>query len=926
MRRDPARALVAAAALVGVVGTVALLPVTATATPAADGGVAPAAATAPLPAAATASATVPTALAAAPNPANFNPGNIISDAIFYDSTSMDAAAIQAFLEQQNPNCRPGNDGTPCLKDYRETTWTREATARCPGTYVGAANERASDIIAKVARACGINPRVLVVTLQKEQSLVTATGAQLYANRYRSAMGYGCPDTAACDSQYYGFFNQVYSAASQFRNYAQNPTRYAHRAGAVNNVRYHPNAACGSSQVLIQNQATASLYNYTPYQPNAAALAATPGAATGPGSECASYGNRNFWYYFTLWFGTTTGTAPLGFVDEVSPGDLAVNVAGWALDPDTTASVNVRVTIDGQAHTFLADVPRPDVDAVFHLGPNHGFQKSVPAPAGTRNVCLSVLDHDGSAPAFNMGCRTVVVPARPVGFLDTVTTTPTSITVGGWALDPDTSASIRIRVTVDGAGDTYLADLPRPDVGQAFGKGDAHGYSVTVPATPGTHTVCVEALKAAPSRDVTLGCRTVTIVNQAPFGFFDQLSTTPTSVTVGGWALDPDSMDPTTIQVVVDGGTPQEFLANLPRPDVGKIFGKGDNRGYTATVSVGEGRHEVCVRVLDTTTRTPVSLGCRTVTLVNLAPYGFLDAVTATATSVTASGWALDPDTAAAARVQVIVDGGAPTEALADKPRPDVGRALGKGDNRGYSITVPVSPGQHQVCVRVLDATSGAPTSIGCRTVTATSRVPFGFFDSLTGTATGITAAGWAIDPDTTDPIAVHVYVDGVGHAFTADVSRPDVGRAFGMGDRHGFSATVPVAPGRHEVCVYAINVPAGGTNPLFGCRVITTTNATPFGFLDAVTVSAGQVTVSGWALDPDTSDPIDIRVTVDGTPHTARADQSRPDVGQVFGKGDLHGYRATVPATPGTRQVCVVAVNTPAGPDGPIGCRTVTVP
>ena len=26
------------------------------------------------------------------------------------------------------------------------------------------------------------------------------------------MGYGCPDTAACDAQYYGFFNQVYSAA------------------------------------------------------------------------------------------------------------------------------------------------------------------------------------------------------------------------------------------------------------------------------------------------------------------------------------------------------------------------------------------------------------------------------------------------------------------------------------------------------------------------------------------------------------------------------------------------------------------------------------------------------------------------------------------------------------------------------------------
>ena len=37
----------------------------------------------------------------------------------------------------------------------------------------------------------------------------------------------------------------------------------------------------------------SLYNYTPYQPNAAALAAYPGT----GDSCSAYGNRNFFFLF-----------------------------------------------------------------------------------------------------------------------------------------------------------------------------------------------------------------------------------------------------------------------------------------------------------------------------------------------------------------------------------------------------------------------------------------------------------------------------------------------------------------------------------------------------------------------------------------------------------------------------------------------------
>lgn len=229
--------------------------------------------------------------------ATFRAGMIISDAVFYNSSSMSAAQVDAFLDQKAPSCVPAPDGTPCLKDFRQTTSTRNADSRCTGSYQGAANETAGTIIKKVADACRINPQVLLVLLQKEQSLVTASGSALTPRRYQIATGYGCPDTAPCDSQYYGFYNQVYRAAWQFRSYALNPYNFAHVPGrASQTVAYHPNAACGRANVYIENQATASLYNYTPYTPNAALLEGRP-------NNCSSYGNYNFANYFTQWFGS-----------------------------------------------------------------------------------------------------------------------------------------------------------------------------------------------------------------------------------------------------------------------------------------------------------------------------------------------------------------------------------------------------------------------------------------------------------------------------------------------------------------------------------------------------------------------------------------------------------------------------------------------
>jgi hypothetical protein len=188
-----------------------------------------------------------------------------------------------------------------LKDLRVNTRTKAADNHC-AAYQGARRESAATIIYKVAQACGINPQVLIVLLQKEQSLVTSTNTALTVNRYLRATGYKCTDTAPCDPRYKGFFAQVYTAAWRMQDYVLNPQNFNFRAGMTANILYNPKADCGASPVTIANKATAVLYNYTPYQPNAWALA----TATGLGDSCSAYGNRNFYVNFNTWFGSTQG--------------------------------------------------------------------------------------------------------------------------------------------------------------------------------------------------------------------------------------------------------------------------------------------------------------------------------------------------------------------------------------------------------------------------------------------------------------------------------------------------------------------------------------------------------------------------------------------------------------------------------------------
>ena len=247
----------------------------------------------------------------------FKAGNIISDAVMRNYTSMSEAEIQNFLKSKNAcnktassvsgakAVNPGNDNGVTYNyqySYGGKTYHYHVEN---GKFVCLADEKfngetAAHIIYQAAQDYKINPQVLIVLLEKEQGLVS----DLWPNtnyQYRSATGYGCPDTAACDSKYYGIKNQIRQAASLFNTVLSGG--WTNYPLGWNTIRYSPNAACGSSQVYIENLATSALYRYTPYQPNEGALKAYTGSA-----NCGAYGNRNFFIFFNDWFGSTQTVA------------------------------------------------------------------------------------------------------------------------------------------------------------------------------------------------------------------------------------------------------------------------------------------------------------------------------------------------------------------------------------------------------------------------------------------------------------------------------------------------------------------------------------------------------------------------------------------------------------------------------------------
>lgn len=178
----------------------------------------------------------------------FNPHYLISDEEMIDYLSMSTAEIQKFLAKK------GSALTYLtLPDYQGF------------------NRSAAEIIWQAATESKINPKVILTTLQKEQSLIEDPFPS--QNQLDKAMGYRCPDDGSCNPKSLGFGKQVDGAAWQFLQYLTNPQDWRYQVGQTYEI--------DGFLITPLTQATAGLYNYTPHYS----------------------GNKRFWQIWQDYWGT-----------------------------------------------------------------------------------------------------------------------------------------------------------------------------------------------------------------------------------------------------------------------------------------------------------------------------------------------------------------------------------------------------------------------------------------------------------------------------------------------------------------------------------------------------------------------------------------------------------------------------------------------
>ncbi len=241
------------------------------------------------------------------------------------------------------------------------------------------------------------------------------------------------------------------------------------------------------------------------------FAATVRPAEGPHHVCAVAVNLGYGASKTLACATVTlRYTPTTALSAMTPTATGVRVTGWTTDPDTAAAILVRVSADGRqlAQLTAAGPGSPH--------PGHSFTLALTLKSGTHSICaagVNVLFGTGSGPP---ACRSVTLRLNPFGQVDAVTRPPGShnLLVDGWAIDADTSTPIKITVKVDAAAPVVAtAGGSRPDVGQVYPQyGARHGYSVTVPASEGEHTVCISALNVSGGANSSLGCKVINAVH------------------------------------------------------------------------------------------------------------------------------------------------------------------------------------------------------------------------------------------------------------------------------------------------------------------------------------------------------------------------------------------------------------------------------
>jgi hypothetical protein len=492
---------------------------------------------------------------------------------------------------------------------------------------------------------------------------------------------------------------------------------------------------------------------------------------------------------------------------------------------------------------------------------------------------------------------------------------------GWAIDPSSpTAATTIYITIDGqrAG-AFTANLSRPDVAKQYpSAGPNHGFDNTLLVAEGSHVVCISVQNIGAGADTTLWCSHRITLDYGPIGHIDVLKAQPGGVYAQGWAYDPDDPKaPITVTLSIDGA-PWRFVASSARPDLAQqVPAAGPYHGFAVSRPVSQGSHQVCVSGVNIGYGSDNTFSCQTLT-VDDNPHGHLDVAAQQSGKLRLAGWGYDPDaTSTALTVRITLDG-VTHDVLANQWRPDINHWWGVGNYHGFDVSYSVAEGNHTACLTVVNVSYGSDLSLGCRTI-AISFTPTAALDPINSrTATGIYLTGWASDPDTTSPIQVQLSGSGPVKTYTADLTgSPHSG--------YRFKGWLPMSSGPHQVCVTALNVLYGSKNSAPSCQTANFAFS-PIGHFDSLARASNStnLAVTGWTLDPDTTAPLSVVITLDGVAQTVTANAPRPDIGAGYPAfGPDHGVAAVLSADGGEHTVCMTAKNVGGGADFDLGCTMI---
>jgi hypothetical protein len=330
---------------------------------------------------------------------------------------------------------------------------------------------------------------------------------------------------------------------------------------------------------------------------------------------------------------------------------------------------------------------------------------------------------------------------------------TSLSVVGWAADAEDGAPVsKVQILIDdvAVGDASLGGS-RPDVATSLGSsaymksGWELEHNVGAMA-PGAHNVTAVAHDSA-GASTMIGRTTITVLpNSAPIGEIDRGVTTVAQyaeLSIGGWAADAEEGAPVKkVQILLDDVSVGDALLGGSRPDVATKLGNTacTKSGWQLLYNVGavaSGTHTITAVAYDSAGQS-TSIGRRAITVTrNTAPVGALETADASGATtvaqysdVTVIGWAADAeDGSPVKKVQVLVDGVGPRDAVLGGVRMDVAAAQNNTAYKrsGWQIQYNVggvSAGTHTVTAVAYDS-AGASSTLGQKSINvqATAAAP-----------------------------------------------------------------------------------------------------------------------------------------------------------------------------------------------------------